>query len=65
MHIFGKNVSIDFQLKKKMQCKEKEVYNFFIAVLTSQRRHKMGYRLFTCIKELTCGGGVIYTLKII
>ena len=32
-----------------MQCKEKDVYNFFLAVLTSQWRHKMGYRRFSCI----------------
>ena len=49
-------ILIDFQLEKYMQCKKKDVYNFFLAVLTSQRRHKMGYRLFTCIKELICGG---------
>ena len=40
------------------------MFTFFLAVLTSQLRHKMGYRLFTCIKDLICGG-VIYTPKII
>ena len=27
---FGKVILIDFQLKKYMQCKEKDVYNFFL-----------------------------------
>ena len=47
-----------------MQSKEKRCLQFFLAVLTSQWRHKMGYRRFTCNKELICGW-VIYTPKII
>ena len=62
---FGKSDSYRFSTRKiYMQCKEKDVYIFFLAVLTSQWRHKIGYRLFTCIKELICGE-VIYTPKII
>ena len=38
VHFLVKVILIDFQLEKYMQCKnkEKDVYNFFLAVLTSQ-----------------------------
>ena len=36
MHFLVKVILIDFQLEKFMKCKEKDVYIFFLAVLTSQ-----------------------------
>ena len=60
----GKSDSYRFSTRNYMQCKEKRCLQIFLAVLTSQLRHKMGYRLFTCITELICGG-FIYTLKIL
>ena len=36
VYFLVKVILIHFQLEKYMQCKEKDVYNFFLAVLTSQ-----------------------------
>ena len=33
MHFLVKVILIDFQLEKYMQCKEKDVYNFFLQYL--------------------------------
>ena len=63
MHFLVKVILIDFQLKKYMQCKEKDDYIFACNInvtVTSQN----GVPSFTRIKELICGG-VITHLKIL
>ena len=62
--LFGKSDSYRFSTRKNIYRVRKKMFTLFIAVLTSQWRHKMRNRRSTCIKELICGG-VIYTPKII